>query len=107
MDGMVYGTPGYMAPEYLVGSPPGPQSDLYSLGVILYEFAVGQVPFTHRAPTQLMRAHVAELPPSPREMYPDFDVRLEEVILAVLAKEPSRRPVGVQGLIEALRPLLD
>lgn len=85
------GTPKYMSPEQARGQRVDHRSDIYSLGVTLYEMATGQPPFTGRDWFELGRKHIEDLPPLPRERNPDLDKGIERVILKCLQKIPSDR----------------
>jgi serine/threonine protein kinase len=103
-----FGTPYYMAPEQVRSSfEVVPQSDLYAVGVILYEMCTGRVPFEAEEPLDVANLHINEPPPSPREFRPDLDPALEAVILRALAKKPEERyPTGralANGLDRAWR----
>jgi serine/threonine protein kinase len=100
--GMVVGTPAYMAPEQLNGAIAGPRSDVFSYGVLLYEYATGMHPFD--APTPLGRmARVLESAPMPvREIRPDIDATVSAVILKALRKAPSERFSSAADIVAAL-----
>jgi serine/threonine-protein kinase len=85
------GTPDYMAPEQVEGRRGDPRSDLYSLGVILYEMLTGRVPFGGNG-MAAMRAKVVSDPDPPRRVRPDIPVGLEEAILLALERDPTKRP---------------
>ena len=86
----VVGTPAYMSPEQVTGGPLGPASDLYALGVVLFEVSTGRLPFEFEAPLRTALAHVDDPPPSPR-CFVDMDPIWEQTILRLLSKEPAGR----------------
>jgi serine/threonine-protein kinase len=92
--GMVFGTPRYMSPEQAQGRALDPRSDLYSLGVILYQMLVGQPPFQEDEAVLVMARHIKTAPRPPRQVAPEANIpeRLERIVLRALAKSPNERP---------------
>jgi len=88
---VVWGSPQYFAPEQAAGGPPSPASDVYSLGVILFEALTGRLPFQASDTESLAELHLRAAPPSPRLYRPEIPPALEQIVLKVLSKEPSAR----------------
>jgi serine/threonine-protein kinase len=107
--GMIFGTPEYMAPEMARGDDVDARADLYALGVMLFEMAVGEVPFQGRTPLGTMTAHLSEATPSPRRARPDAPITaaLEAVILRALSKDPADRYASARELAEAIAAARD
>jgi len=103
-EGIVLGTPNYMAPEQLLGNHDvGPQSDVYSLGVILYECLTGQRPYRAKSPVELARQFTEGLtPPTPTSLRPELPVRLEDIALRALSLDPGRRYRSAAALADDL-----
>jgi serine/threonine-protein kinase len=91
--GIVCGTPEYMSPEQARGDPLDARSDLYAVGIILYQLLTGRLPFEAESPTQVVLAHLTQPPKDPREMAPDRHIppQFAEAVLKALAKDPKDR----------------
>jgi serine/threonine-protein kinase len=88
---VVWGSPQYFSPEQATGEAPSPASDVYSLGIVLYEVLTGALPFTAPTSEDLARMHLEAMPIPPSEYVPDLPLALEEIVLKVLSKEPAAR----------------
>lgn len=89
--GSVLGTPDYMAPEQIQGQEITPRTDLYSLGVLLYEMCTGRLPYEADDPFALAMKHVTDEPTPPRELKPGLSKDLEDTILRAMSKDPEQR----------------
>jgi len=101
--GMLMGTPAYMSPEQAEGGRADRRSDLYALGVILYQMLVGRVPFRGTTPHATLHAVIYEPPPPPRYLNPNIPPAVEAVILRAIAKQPEQRFQSGADLVLALQ----
>lgn len=97
------GTPPYMSPEQCLGQPVAASSDVYSLGCLLCELLTGDAPFLDSADFSLRAQHVQAPPPSIRQRRPELPAQLDELVVAMLAKDSERRPSAEQ-VYDALTP---
>ena len=102
--GFLVGTPGYMAPEQAAGKRAdiGPATDIYALGVVLYELITGRVPFQGDSTMEVLRAVTSDEPVRPRRLQPRLPRDLEAITLHCLEKEPGRRYSSALALAEDL-----
>lgn len=106
-DGMVIGTPAYLSPEQAQGHTLDHRTDIYSLGVVLYEMATGHLPFDADEIPALLMQQVRQPPPPPRLIKPDLPVDLERIILRTLEKNPARRYATGDALAAVLESVLE
>ena len=102
--GMIMGTPTYMSPEQARGEPLDARSDIYALGVMMYEAVCGRVPFDGDQPMTVLVKHIKDPPEPPRTVAPEAGIprSLEKVILRCLEKQPDHRPQTAEELAEAV-----
>jgi serine/threonine-protein kinase len=100
--GSIMGTAQYLSPEQAQGQRVGAQSDLYSIGVILFEMLTGRVPFEGESAVSIALKHVSEAPPPLRQLRPDVHPRLEQAVGRALLKDPAQRYASADEFIAAL-----
>jgi serine/threonine protein kinase len=103
--GTVLGTPAYMSPEQGMGEPGDSRSDIYSLGVVLYELATGRLPYDADTPLAVLLKHAHDPLPVPRTVNPSLPEEVERVILRSLAKDPADRYPTVQAMLDDIAGL--
>jgi serine/threonine-protein kinase len=89
--GSIVGTAQYLSPEQARGAPVDPRSDLYSLGIVLYEMLTGKVPFTGDTPVEIAMKHLSQVPEPPSKLRSDVPHDLDAVVMRALAKDPDQR----------------
>jgi serine/threonine protein kinase len=101
------GTPDYVAPETIDGRGTEPRSDLYALGLILFELLTGERAFTGDSPFAILKKHCTEEPPPPSRVRPGVPAELDAIVLHLLRKNPEERPASAEDLVVALRDWLN
>src|SRR4029077_16355643 len=100
--GTVIGTLGYMSPEQARGLPLDFRSDIYSMGVLLYEIFTGSLPFEGDTPLAVVLKHVKNAPPLPKSKNPWIDPRVAAIVMKCIEKDPAARFQSARELYEAL-----
>jgi serine/threonine protein kinase len=106
-EGSMIGTPEYMAPEQIRGMEVDPRTDIYALGILLYEMLTGRLPFMSQNQFELMRAHIDMPPPPPRNFAPHLPESMEQIMLQALAKRKEDRFSSVYEFRDAILSLPD
>ena len=101
------GTIFYMAPEQIEGTPVDERTDIYSLGIMVYEMLTGKRPFPEDDLGKLMDFHLTEDAPDPRSIVPDLPDELHSIIMKSIRKDPSNRYRSVSDILAELQPLAD
>lgn len=107
MQGMVFGSPGYMPPEQCTGKEADERSDVYSMGVVLYELLTGEWPFMEENQVMMLQAHIAKPPPSIASVNPNITIHpeLEALYQKAMAKSPAARFPNAGAMLAALRAI--
>jgi serine/threonine-protein kinase len=110
--GFVAGTPGCIAPEQMLGKSDDPRSDLYSVGVLMFEMLVGTAPFVSESSVELMMRHLTE--PAPRASavaaargHGEIPQAVDDLVASLLAKDPDGRPASAEALVDIIVSLRD
>jgi tRNA A-37 threonylcarbamoyl transferase component Bud32 len=101
--GGLVGTPAYMAPEQGLGKKADARTDIYALGIVLYQLVTGRVPFRAETPIAVIRMHIDDPLPLPRQLNPGLPEAVERVILRALAKDPAERYSSAAEMVRALQ----
>ncbi len=96
--GSIVGTAQYLSPEQARGAPVDPRSDLYSLGIVLYEMLTGKVPFTGDTPVEIAMKHLSQVPEPPSKLRAEVPHDLDAVVMRALAKDPDQRYASAEEM---------
>ncbi len=97
LNGLIIGTPEYMAPEQVRGDPVSLKTDLYAFGIILFQLLTGQLPFNARVVAEYLVHHLEHVPPSPLTLRPELPPELAQLVLKLLEKVPQARPTAEEA----------
>jgi len=103
--GVTIGTPAYFSPEQAAGEDVDHRSDIYSLGIVLYQLLTGRLPFEADSPIELMLRRLRESPPPPRRLNPHITPQLEAIVLRALARDAEARHSTMEALVSDLSRL--
>ncbi len=106
-EGTIIGSVHYISPEQARGEPAGPRSDLYSLGVVLYEMLTGKVPFHGTTALGVAMQHLRARPRAPRELDPSIPAAVNALVLKALEKDPDRRFQTAEEMVRAIDACLE
>jgi serine/threonine protein kinase len=107
--GVVMGTPLYISPEQARGRNVGTPTDIYALGVVAYEMVLGRAPFVADSAMDIISMHLHQIPPSPRQLWPEVPGAIEVLLMSMLDKDPAQRPVATkvrQRILELRKMML-
>jgi serine/threonine-protein kinase len=96
--GSIVGTAQYLSPEQARGAPVDPRSDIYSLGIVLYEMLTGKVPFTGDTPVEIAMKHLSQVPDPPSKLRPQVPHDLDAIVMRALAKDPDQRYASAEEM---------
>jgi serine/threonine-protein kinase len=100
--GLIVGTPHYMSPEQVQGKALDPRTDVYAMGVLLYELLVGRRPFESTSLTGILTAHIMEKPRPPIDLRPDVGREVNAIVMRCLEKDPAARYADAGALLSDL-----
>lgn len=104
--GITFGTADYISPEQAQGQPATPRSDIYSLGIMLFEMLTGRLPFSGTNPMAVALQHIQQPPPSLRQFNPSIPPALDQLVLQAIAKDPQQRPASAADFARLMRDYL-